>query len=63
MAFREPHGGPKWPKDTLRIIPKRDSVVQGDGCWRHGGPRKPPEAPRKRPGGLQKALRKPETTF
>eukprot|EP00959_Pyramimonas_sp_CCMP1952_P111332 2329031-Pyramimonas_sp.AAC.1 len=59
MALREPHGGPRWPKDTLRSNPNRDPVVQGDRGWRQGGPRKPLEAPRIRrrrpPEGLKKA--------
>eukprot|EP00959_Pyramimonas_sp_CCMP1952_P446502 9348905-Pyramimonas_sp.AAC.1 len=63
MALREPHGGPRWPQGALRSIPNRDPVVQENRGWRQGGPRKPPEAPRIRPGGLQKASRKPETTL
>eukprot|EP00959_Pyramimonas_sp_CCMP1952_P426900 8940822-Pyramimonas_sp.AAC.1 len=63
MVFREPYGGFRWPQDTLRSILNRGPVVQGDRGWRQGGPRKSPEVPRIRPGGLQKALGKPETSF
>ena len=59
MSQREPHDGPRWPQDAPRSIPNRDPVVEEDCGSRQSGLRKPPEAPRRRPGGLQRPPRSP----